>query len=44
MVASKEEKEPNKVQMCMLQATHELTYSFMKLAQVEVIMNFVRGR
>ena len=38
-MASKEE-----VQACVLQAAQELGYSFMKPAQVEVVLNFVAGR
>ena len=41
-MASKEEKD--RVQTCVLQAAQELGYSSMKPAQVEVVLNFVRGR
>lgn len=41
-MASKEEKD--RVQTCVLHAAQELGYSYMKPAQVEVVLNFVRGR
>ena len=40
---AKKKKEYIKIQMCFLQAAQEVGYSYTKLTQVEVILNFVRG-
>ena len=44
MATNKEEKEYSRIQTCVLQAAQELGYSYMKPAQIEVVVNFVRGR